>query len=285
MLFADWIVSKLGTVAGPKASRSSVEAIFRRDRWVTISGIILLTVLSWAYLFGLAAGMDDMAMEGDLMSSVSGLMGPQLSTWSVRDFFFMFLMWSVMMVAMMLPSASPLILLHVRVNRQQEDGGDGFHGTVAFAIGYLLVWTSFSAVATLLQWGLEKLAVLSPMMASTSSLLGAGLLLAAGIYQLTPFKNACLRHCRSPVHSLMQHWRRGTSGAFIMGFHHGAYCIGCCWLLMALLFVFGVMNLVWIAVLSVFVLLEKVVPRGELVARVAGVGFIVAGVSVLFGTV
>ena len=219
------------------------------------------------------------------MSSVSGLMGPQLSTWSVRDFFFMFLMWSVMMVAMMLPSASPLILLHVRVNRQQEDGGDGFHGTVAFAIGYLLVWTSFSAVATLLQWGLEKLAVLSPMMASTSPLLGAGLLLAAGIYQLTPFKNACLRHCRSPVHSLMQHWRRGTSGAFMMGFHHGVYCIGCCWLLMALLFVFGVMNLVWIAVLSVFVLLEKVVPRGELVARVAGVGFIVAGVSVLFGTV
>jgi len=285
VLFADWIVSKLGTVAGPKASRSSVEAIFRRDRWVTISGIILLTVLSWAYLFGLAAGMDDMAMEGDLMSSVSGLMGPQLSTWSVRDFFFMFLMWSVMMVAMMLPSASPLILLHVRVNRQQEDGGDGFHGTVAFAIGYLLVWTSFSAVATLLQWGLEKLAVLSPMMASTSPLLGAGLLLAAGIYQLTPFKNVCLRHCRSPVHSLMQHWRRGTSGAFIMGFHHGAYCIGCCWLLMALLFVFGVMNLVWIAVLSVFVLLEKVVPQGELVARVAGVGFIVAGVSVLFGTV
>ena len=285
MLFADWIVSKLGTVAGPKASRSSVEAIFRRDRWVTISGIILLTVLSWAYLFGLAAGMDDMAMEGDLMSSVSGLMGPQLSTWSVRDFFFMFLMWSVMMVAMMLPSASPLILLHVRVNQQQEDGGDGFHGTVAFAIGYLLVWTSFSAVATLLQWGLEKLAVLSPMMASTSPLLGAGLLLAAGIYQLTPFKNACLRHCRSPVHSLMQHWRRGTSGAFMMGFHHGVFCIGCCWLLMALLFVFGVMNLVWIAVLSVFVLLEKVVPRGELVARVAGVGFIVAGVSVLFGTV
>ncbi len=285
MLFADWIVTKPGTVAGPKASRASVEAIFRRDRWVTISGIILLTVLSWAYLFGLAAGMDNMAMEGDLMSSVSGLMGPQLSTWSVRDFFFMFLMWSVMMVAMMLPSASPLILLHVRVNRQQEDGGDGFHGTVAFAIGYLLVWTSFSAVATLLQWGLEKLAVLSPMMASTSPLLGAGLLLAAGIYQLTPFKNACLRHCRSPVHSLMQHWRRGTSGAFMMGFHHGVYCIGCCWLLMALLFVFGVMNLVWIAVLSVFVLLEKVVPRGELVARVAGVGFIVAGVSVLFGTV
>ena len=285
MLFADWIVSKLGTVAGPKASRSSVEAIFRRDRWVTISGIILLTVLSWAYLFGLAAGMDDMAMEGDLMSSVSGLMGPQLSTWSVRDFFFMFLMWSVMMVAMMLPSASPLILLHVRVNRQQEDGGDGFHGTVAFAIGYLLVWTSFSAVATLLQWGLEKLAVLSPMMASTSPLLGAGLLLAAGIYQLTPFKNVCLRHCRSPVHSLMQHWRRGTSGAFIMGFHHGAYCIGCCWLLMALLFVFGVMNLVWIAALSVFVLLEKVAPQGKLVARAAGVGFIVAGVFVLTGTV
>jgi predicted metal-binding membrane protein len=285
VLFADWIVSKPGTAVGPKASRSSVEAIFRRDRGVTIGGIILLTVLSWAYLFGLAAGMDGMVMEGDRMSSVSGLMGPQLSTWSARDFFFMFLMWSVMMVAMMLPSASPLILLHVRVNRQQEDSGDGFHGTVAFAIGYLLAWTSFSAGATLLQWGLERLAVLSPMMVSTSPLLGSGLLLAAGIYQFTPFKDACLRHCRSPVHFLMQHWRRGTSGAFMMGFHHGVYCIGCCWLLMALLFVFGVMNLVWIAVLSAFVLLEKVVSRGELVARVAGVVFIVAGIFILSGRV
>jgi len=176
-----------------------------------------------------------------------------------------------------------MILLHVQMNRQQSDGSGGAIGSATFAAGYLLAWTGFSAIATLLQWGLERAALLSPMMATTSPLLGAGLLAAAGVYQLTPWKDVCLHTCRSPVQFLMQHWRKGRWGAFVMGLDHGAYCIGCCWFLMALLFVGGVMNLVWIAVLAALVLLEKVVPRGEWVARLAGVSFIVAALFVLRG--
>jgi len=276
-------VSEPGVAAPPEPLASSLEAIFRRDRWVTIGGIVVLTVLSWAYLFGLAADMGGMAMDGGAMPAAAGAMSPRLTAWSARDFVFMFLMWSVMMVAMMLPSASPMILLHVKMHRQQGAGRDGAFGTVVFAAGYLLAWTGFSAVATFLQWSLERLALLSPMMVSTSPLLGAGLLLAAGVYQLTPVKDACLQHCRSPVQFLMHHWRRGKGGALLMGLDHGVYCIGCCWFLMALLFVGGVMNLVWIATLAALVLLEKVLPRGKLVARLAGAGFIVAGLVVLSG--
>jgi len=246
-----------------------------------MSGLALLTALAWAYLFGLAAameGMSDAAMGG---GSMAMSMGPQLRAWAGRDFVFMFLMWTVMMVAMMVPSASPMILLHAKVNRQQGDVGRARLGTLAFTLGYLLAWTGFSAVATLLQWALERTALLSPMMESTSVLLGAGVLLAAGVYQLTPLKAACLDHCRSPVHFVMHHWRRGIRGALVMGLDHGVYCIGCCWFLMALLFVGGVMNLLWIAALTVLVLLEKVVPRGELVARATGVGLFVTGCLLL----
>ncbi len=256
---------------------SFLEALLRRDRVVVIGGLALVTVLAWAYLLGLAATMDDMSGTAMGATSAAASMSPEFRAWTGRDFVFMFLMWAVMMVAMMVPSASPMILLHAKVNRQQGDAGAARLGTAAFTLGYLLAWTGFSAVATLLQWGLERLALLSPMMASTSVLLGAGVLLAAGIYQLTPLKAACLAHCRSPLHFVMHHWRRGTRGALVMGLDHGIYCIGCCWFLMALLFVGGVMNLLWIAGLTVLVLLEKVVPRGELVARTAGVGLLVAG--------
>ena len=272
-----------GAADQPEPTASTVEAIFRRDRQVTIAGIVVLTLLSWAYLFGLAARMDATAVNDGGVAIGSGSMSPQLVAWSSSDFVFMFLMWSVMMVAMMLPSASPMILLHVGINRQQGEGGDGTFGTALFAAGYLLAWTGFGAVATLLQWGLERLALLSPMMVGTSPLLGSGLLLAAGVYQLTPVKDMCLRHCRSPVQFLIQHWRRGAGGAFVMGLDHGVYCIGCCWFLMALLFVGGVMNLVWIAMLAVLVLLEKVVPRGDLVARVAGAGLVAAGALGFYG--
>lgn len=263
------------------APESFLEAVLRRDRALVMGGLALVTVLAWAYLLGLAATMDDMSGTAMGATSVATSMSPQLRAWTGRDFVFMFLMWAVMMVAMMVPSASPMILLHAKVNRQQGDAGGAGLGTVAFTLGYLLAWTGFSAVATLLQWVLERLALLSPMMASTSVLLGAVVLLAAGIYQLTPIKAACLEHCRSPLHFVMHHWRRGTRGALVMGLDHGIYCIGCCWFLMALLFVGGVMNLLWIAGLTVLVLLEKVVPRGELVARTAGVGLLAAGVFLL----
>ena len=254
---------------------STLEAVLRRDRWIVIGGLVLLTLLSWAYVVGLAAAMGDMSMDD--MSMGAAALSPQIRAWTPRDFAFMFLMWSVMMIAMMVPSASPLILLHAKVSRQQGGESGTTLATVVFTVGYLLAWTGFSAVATILQWGLERLALLSPMMASTSDLFGAAVLLAAGVYQLTPIKEACLHHCRSPVHFLMHHWRGGTGGGLVMGLDHGLYCIGCCWFLMALLFVGGVMNLVWIAALTVLVLLEKIVPRGELLARAAGAAFVVAG--------
>jgi predicted metal-binding membrane protein len=143
--------------------------------------------------------------------------------------------------------------------------------------GYLVVWTGFSALATTLQWALEQATLLSAMMVSTSPLLGGALLITAGAYQMTPLKQACLIHCRSPVQFLSSHWRKGTGGAFRMGLAHGLYCLGCCWVLMVLLFVGGVMNLLWIAALAGFVLAEKIIPRGVLFGRIMGGAMILGG--------
>ena len=151
-------------------------------------------------------------------------------------------------------------------------------GLLFFLLGYLAVWTGFSALAAVAQWILHALALLSPMMVSTSPLLGGVLLLVAGVFQWTPLKSACLTHCRSPLSFLMTDWGEGKWGAFFMGLKHGAYCTGCCWFLMALLFVAGVMNVWWIAIIALFVLLEKVVPQGLFVGKVAGVLLVAWGV-------
>jgi predicted metal-binding membrane protein len=183
----------------------------------------------------------------------------------------MFVMWSVMMVGMMIPSAAPMILLFARIQRRKLADQAPTTRITAFTAGYLLIWTSFSLVATGLQWALTELRLLSPMMVSTSQFLAVGVLLAAGIYQLTPLKLACLKQCQSPIGFLTSHWKDGALGALSMGIEHGLFCLGCCWFLMTLLFVGGVMNLIWVAVIAIFVLLEKVVPRGEIVGRVGGV--------------
>jgi predicted metal-binding membrane protein len=244
----------------------AIEALMRRDRFMGAAGLAGIAGLAWVYLFYLAAGMDSMRM----------MAMPALRPWSAADFVFMFLMWAVMMVAMMTPSAAPMILLHAAIARKSRAGNPPAAATGAFAAGYLAVWTGFSTLATALQWGLEQAAVLSPTMVGASPWLGGALLIAAGAYQMTPLKQVCLRHCRSPVQFLAGHWRPGAAGAFRMGLHHGAYCVGCCWALMTLLFVGGVMNLLWIAALAVFVLVEKIAPRGALVGRVTG-GVMVAG--------
>jgi predicted metal-binding membrane protein len=179
---------------------------------------------------------------------------------------------------MMVPSAAPLVLMFARANRQK--GGSRVVGSAGILLlGYLLVWIGFSAVAALAQWRLHAAAVLSPMMASTSSMLGGVLLVAAGIFQLTPVKRACLVRCRSPLTFLMSDWREGQWGALMMGLKHGAYCVGCCWMLMSLLFVAGVMNLLWVAAIAVFVLVEKVARRGDRIGRFAGAALIVAGIA------
>jgi predicted metal-binding membrane protein len=225
--------------------------------------VVLIAGLGWAYLVSMA-GMEEM-------------MAPSLAGWTARDFATMFAMWAIMMVAMMLPSAAPLLLMHARMARDGRERGRSIAPTGAFAAGYLLTWTGFSVVATLLQWALERAALLSPKMVASTPWLGAAFLVGAGLYQLTPAKRACLVHCRSPIDLVMHHWRPGLGGAVRMGLAHGLHCIGCCWLLMALLFVGGVMNLLWIAAISIFVLLEKAAPRGERWAYAAGVMLVVAG--------
>ena len=179
-----------------------------------------------------------------------------------------FAMWAAMMVAMMVPSAAPAILLYARVHRQSA--ARGHPPTPAFLAGYLTCWTVFSGLAAALQ-----LAIASSMSMALEGRAGTALvLIAAGLYQLSPLKNACLVRCRSPAQFLVRHYRPGTAGAFRLGLLHGAFCVGCCWLLMALLFVGGVMNLLWIAGLTLLVAAEKLLPRGEWIARMAGVAML-----------
>ena len=199
--------------------------------------------------------------------------------WTVTDVALTGVMWTVMMVAMMTPSAAPVILLFAGTQRAWRAARSSIV-TAVFGAGYLLVWTAFSAAAAAGQWALHQAAMLSPSMSTSSAWLGGGILVAAGIYQLTPTKRACLTHCQSPLGFLMSHWRDGTAGALRMGISHGLYCVGCCWALMCVLFVVGVMNLAWVAALAIFVLLEKIGPPGPLVARLSGGIMIAAGILI-----
>ena len=245
-----------------------LERVLERDRAVTLGGLALMAGLSWLYLARLAGGMEPAA----------GMASPTLQSWTPADVLLLFVMWAVMMAAMMLPSAAPMILLFQSVHRRRREQGRPYVSTALFVLGYLVVWTAYSAVATLAQWALHSAALLSPMMVSTSAVLGGGLLVAAGVFQWTPLKHACLTACRSPMDFLMRDWREGARGALVMGLRHGSYCVGCCWAIMALLFVAGVMNLLWVATLAAFVLIEKAAPKGEWVGRVAGVVLVGWGV-------
>lgn len=233
-----------------------------------------MTAIAWCYLIILAVGMNEM-----MAAPISDM--AHLKPWTTVDAALMFLMWTVMMIGMMVPSVSPTILLYARVFQKRAKNERVFVPTGAFLGGYLTIWTGFSAVATLLQWGLEQAALLSPMMVSTSPLLGGLILIAAGIYQLTPYKSACLQHCRSPVDFLSNNWRSGTWGALIMGLEHGIYCLGCCWALMVLLFVVGVMNLLGIAAIAIFVLLEKVTRFGKLINRIGALLLTLLGITIM----
>jgi predicted metal-binding membrane protein len=186
-------------------------------------------------------------------------------------------MWAVMMVAMMVPTAAPMTLMYAAVARKAAAQHNPTAPTFVFVAGYIAMWTVFSLVATIAQYALDRAALLSPMMVSTSTRFGAALLIAAGIYQFTPLKNTCLKNCRAPAHFISRYWRTGNLGAFRLGLRFGAYCVGCCWILMALLFVGGVMNLLWIAAIAIFVLLEKTIPFGDVSGRVAGAAMILVG--------
>ena len=255
---------------------SALEYVLKRDRVAVLAGLAGVTSVAWIYLLVLAAGMAEMpASMGEAMAMV------QARPWTALDFVLMFVMWSVMMVGMMVPSAAPMILLFATISRKSREQGRSFVPVGVFASAYLVVWGGFSLGATLLQWLLDQSALLTPMMASASPALGGGVLIAAGIYQWTPLKRACLKHCRSPLLFISHGWRPGVRGALRMGLEHGLFCLGCCWVLMGLLFFGGVMNLLWIAAIAAFVFIEKVAPLGAQAGRLSGLLLIAAGVFVV----
>lgn len=235
-----------------------------RERTFVLSGLFLITTLSWVYLWRLARDPLAMCMVN-------------MNPWTPADLSALFAMWAVMMVGMMGPSATPMLLLFAAAQSKSGKQRAALSAGV-FAMGYTFVWTAFSAGAAAAQWALHQAALLSPAMAVLSPRIGGAVLIAAGIYQITPWKSACLAHCRSPLSFLMTHWREGEWRAFGIGVHHGAYCLGCCWALMIVLFVVGVMNLVWVAALAAFVLLEKAGPHGTAIARLSGAALIVYGI-------
>jgi predicted metal-binding membrane protein len=256
-------------------------AVLRRDRIMVATTLILVSALAWGYLLWLSAamGMSGMDMSGlRTIPAGVGLMVPVHTPWSAIEFACVFVMWAVMMVGMMVPSAVPMILTYARVGRCTQVQGTPFGATAYFSIGYVLVWVAFSLFATLAQSALERAGLLNAAMASTSTVLGGLIFVAAGSYQWTRLKYLCLAQCQMPFAFLVRHggFRRTALGALMLGFRHGAYCVGCCWMLMTLLFVGGVMNVLWIGLLALVILLEKVIPSAR-IASLGGLIFVAAG--------
>ena len=245
--------------AAPLGAGSPVAAWMPRA-----TGTLAVSLAGWGFLAWIALDMDH---------PVAQLMMPGDSNWSTLNILAMLVMWAIMMAAMMLPSALPMIVAFVRLSTRGAQPVRAW----AFVAAYLLVWTAFSAIATALQWALQAQAWVDPMIVSTSPMLTAVLLAIAGVYQFSSLKQVCLAHCRTPLGFLFGEWRSGVAGAFAMGVRHGLYCTGCCWALMALLFVGGVMNLAWIAALSIVVGVEKMAPHGGRFGKVLGGALIVAG--------
>lgn len=259
----------------------AIEAVLRRERAVIAAGLAAVVALAWVYVWqGAGMGMSaiDMTTLTLFPHQQADVMGEMDSTWPV-----VVAMWWVMMIAMMTPSAAPLVLLYGRVLRHHAaPGQNAYLPSLLLLAGYLVVWLAFAVAAAALQKALQPAGLLSPMMLwSKSAAISAAALGAAGLYQLSDLKHACLAQCRSPVRFLTEHWRPGRFGSLVLGVRHGAYCVGCCWMLMALLFVGGVMNLIWIAMLTLFVLVEKLSPAGATIGKLSGSLLIVWAVATL----
>ena len=261
-----------------------MEALLRRERAAVALALAALALLAWIYIWrGAGMGMSALQMTAltlfpHAQAEPMPGMAPPPFVWFVA-----LAMWWVMMIAMMTPSAAPLVLLYGRAARHATvlEAPHALYAPPLFlAAGYLAAWLAFSVAAVAIQYTLQRADVISDMMLwSKSAVLSAAVLVGAGAYQLSPLKRACLKHCRGPVEFLTRHWRPGRKGAFVMGLEHGIWCVGCCWMLMALLFIGGVMNLVWIALLTLLVLAEKILPRGAVVSRVTGAMLIVWGLA------
>ena len=244
-----------------------------RDRVIVYGGVFLVSTMAWAYMFYMGWAMENMHLV-DMWMPPQGGSRP----WILNDFWMLFVMWAVMMVAMMTPSVVPMVLMYTAVNKGKQKKGLPYSPTFIFLSGYLVAWSLFSIVASAVQYPLHESGLLNPMMNSRSYLLSGSILMIAGLYQWTPLKEACLKACRSPLSFLMTSWKEGYFGAFKLGIHHGLYCIGCCWALMVVLFAVGVMNMLWVLLITVFVILEKVGPVSSFYLRtVTGLLLIIWG--------
>jgi predicted metal-binding membrane protein len=266
---------------------AALASALRRERVIALAALILIAALAWSWVLTEAARMAamDMPQMADVRMSHMQMMSPALAPWTATLALYLFVMWFVMMIGMMTPSAAPMVLVYMGVARNAATRGQSFASAAWFFCGYLGTWAAFSLLATLTQWLLESVALMTPTMQVANRYAGPAVLILAGIYQWLPFKNTCLAHCRAPLAFIQHHggFPRDGAGALRLGFVHGLYCVGCCWLLMLLLFIGGVMNLLWIAGLMILVLVEKLTPHARWVVRAAGLAAIAAGLWLLRG--
>lgn len=248
--------------------KSKMESLQQKEQWIALSCLGVIILISWAYMFHMAWVMSKTETEITLAC---------LMRWGPEDILHSFMMWGIMMVAMMFPSATPMILMFNIVNQQQGETQRPLIPTGLFVLGYFLIWTAYSALAAMTQWGLHISALLSHNHVITNPLIGGILLTAAGVFQWTPFRDACMSKCRSPLGFLLAEWREGRPGALVMGLKHGLNCVGCCWLLMLLSFVLGIMNMVWMAILTIFMLVEKASPKSQWISRTTGLVLVAWG--------
>jgi predicted metal-binding membrane protein len=259
-----------------------LEAVLKRDRTIVFTSLALVVALAWAYLFYLTWDMQQRLSAGAMNMSMDMAMS-QFQPWGPVDFVTTFIMWSVMMVAMMVPTAAPMILTFATINRRRLERRQPFVPTGVFLSGYLIVWFGFAVAATIMQWGFHQAALMTSVTGGVTPFLGGAVLLAAGIFQWTPLKYVCLNQCRTPLGFILAQWREGSRGALVMGVRHGGFCLGCCWFLMGLLFVAGIMNLLWVAVIAAYILMEKVVPAGHWLSRAVGLALIGWGAWIVVG--
>lgn len=250
-------------------------SVLKKDRFIVLTALSLICILSWLYIIYLYNQMYPMNMDALFFAM------PMTAKWSWTDFVLLFLMWFVMMIAMMTPSVTPLVIIFTLINRKRRQQQNPYVPSGYLLGGYFLVWAVFSLFATLLQWLLQRVALLNPEMVTTSKVLGGVILITAGTFQFTPLKNTCLHNCRSPMGFIHQYWKDGKNGALRMGIQNGIYCLGCCWILMILLFVSGIMNILWIAIITLFVLIEKVLPSVKVISFIAGFALIAYGIIIL----
>jgi predicted metal-binding membrane protein len=261
-------------------SDTTLEFVLKRDRLIVIAGLSAVVLVAVAYtVAGIGMNMSAVTMTQMALTMPEMVMMP--AVWSPSYALLIFFMWWIMMVAMMIPSAAPAILLYSAAARRRKSERTPYTATVMFTLGYLAVWAAFSAAVVAAQWGLERVGVLTGMMQIGSGSVAGVVLILAGLYQLTPLKQACLRHCQNPLLFLIHHWRAGHRGALRMGSEHGVFCLGCCWFLMALLFVGGIMNLIWIAGLALYVAFEKLASNRPWLMNATGWILVSAGIFLL----